>query len=222
MYHFGPMPDERKRIVAVGYDLIAPRYATWSKAIQDDPRDRMVDAFSGDLPDGGRVLDLGCGAGVGSTDQLARRFRVVGIDASAAQVEQARRNVPDAEFIHGDFTEVVFPDGSFDGVVALYSIIHVPREEHPALFAKVYRWLVPGGLFLATLGTGDTAAWTGDWLGGEMFFSSYLPEQSRAQVQAAGFEVWLDEIVDTREPEGDVSFLWVIGRKHEVASSHDR
>ena len=207
------MTDERKRIVRTAYDRIASRYAEWSGRIADEARDRMVEAFAAPLADGARILDLGCGSGLPSTRLLARRFRVLGVDASAAQVERARRNVPSAEFLVGDIGEIDIPDASFDGVVALYAISHVPREEHAALFSKVYRWLRPGGSFLATLGATESPDWTGPWLGEEMFFSSFGADDYRAMLRAAGFALRVDEIAVTPEPEGDVAFLWVIATK---------
>jgi len=156
------------------------------------------------------VLDLGCGAGVPSTRWLAESFSVVGVDISAEQLARARRNVPGAELIRADLREADFPAASFDGVCALYSIAHVPREDHAQLFLAVRRWLRPGGVFLASLGSGDLPAWTGDWLGVPMFFSSYSAPENRRLLDEAGLEAVHDEIVTMREPEGDATFHWVI------------
>jgi ubiquinone/menaquinone biosynthesis C-methylase UbiE len=207
------MQDERKRGVAAGYDRISERYLLWVARIEGDPRDRMLVEFAQRLPDGARVLDLGCGPGVPSVKALAQRFDVVGVDISEAQIGSARENVPEATFIHGDFAEIELPEASFDGVAAFYSISHIPREEHARLFARIARWLVPGGLFLATLGATDSPQWVGEWLGVPMFFSSYDADTNRALLSAAGFKLVLDEIVEMREPEGPVTFLWVIARK---------
>ena len=207
------MADRRKRIVATAYDRIAGRYLEWGGTIEGDPRHALLARFAGDLEAGARVLELGCGAGVPSTKELALRFRVVGVDISTRQVELARRNVPDAEFIQADVAEVEFPDASFDGVAALYAISHVPREQHAQLFANVFRWLAPGGLFLATLGAVDSPDWIGPWLEEEMFFSSYGAEANRRMLRTTGFELLLDDVLVTPEPEGDVNFLWVIARK---------
>ncbi len=206
------MSEDSKRIVRRGYDRMANRYASWSRAIQDEPRGRLIDEFVKNLGDRARVLDLGCGSGIPSTQALARRYRLVGVDASQAQIKRARRNVPQAEFIHSDFMELDLPTASFEGVVALYSVSHVPRDEHAALFAKVHQWLVPGGLFLATLGAEDSPDWTGTWLGEQMFFSSHGADTNRNLLRAAGFDLDHDEIAVTREPERDVPFLWVIAR----------
>ena len=207
------MADPRKQTVASGFDRLAGRYLDWGNEVRADPRHRMVAQFADRLADGARVLDLGCGAGVPSTRELAKRFDVLGVDISRAQLERARRNLPGVSFMLADFSELQLPYRSFDGVVALYAISHLPRDEHGQLFANVYRWLIPGGLFLATLGASDSPDWTGDWLGEPMFFSSHDADTNRHLMRRAGFELLHDEVATTREPEGDASFLWVIGRK---------
>jgi SAM-dependent methyltransferase len=204
--------DSRIRIVADGYDRLAERYRGWASQTGTDPRDAVLGTFMDALPNGARVLDLGCGTGETSTGRLAERFRVTGVDLSARQIDLARRHVPGAAFIHGDFTRLAFADASFDGVTAFYSISHVPRERHGRLFETIRRWLAPGGLFLATLGARDSPDWTGPWLGDVMFFSSYGAEENRRLLRTAGFELLLDEVRVTAEPDGDVPFLWVIAR----------
>jgi SAM-dependent methyltransferase len=204
------MGDERKSIVREGYDSLGQDYLEWASGVRDKARERLLEAFSARLAAGARVLDLGCGAGLPSTKALARRFAVTGVDISGAQVEAARQNVPEASFIHGDIGEIDFPAGSFDGVTALYSISHLPRDEHGRLFERVARWLVPGGLFLATLGANDAPDWTGEWLGRPMFFSAYDADTNRRLLRDAGFKLLLDEIIETVEPEGPVPFLWIL------------
>ena len=66
-------------------------------------------------------------------------------------------------------SKVSFPAESFDAVVSLYAIIHVPVEEHPGLFASVARWLRSGGLFLAIVGHTATTGVEEDWLGAPMW-----------------------------------------------------
>ncbi len=207
------MQDERTRTVVDGYDRLSGQYLEWIARIEGDPRDRMLAEFAQRVPAGGRVLDLGCGPGIPSTRALAQRFDVVGVDVSAAQIELARRNVPEAEFIEDDLMRIDVPDASFDGVTAFYSIPHVPREHHPRVFARIARWLVPGGIFLATLGAADAPDWIGEWLGGPMFFSSHDAEANRDLLRASGFTLEVDEAVTMHEPEGPVTFLWVIARK---------
>ena len=215
------MDDPRKQVVAAGYDQLGDRYLAWAASIEDDPRGRFVAALSDRLPPGARVLDLGCGAGIPSTRELARRFEVVGVDVSEAQLRRARENVPEASFVRADASELTFPDATFDAVTALYTVSHVPREQHGDLFQRVERWLRPGGLFVATLGADDAPDWEGDWLGVPMFFSSYGADTNRGMLRAAGFELLLDEVLETAEPEGAVEFLWVLARKPGVGGAYE-
>ena len=207
------MTDPRKAIVQDGYDVIGERYLAWGGMVEGDPRDRFLNELAGRLHDNASVLDLGCGAGVPSTKQLARRFEVVGVDISEEQLRLARANVPAARFMRGDLSELEFEDGSFDGVTAFYSVSHIPREEHGALFKKIARWLRPGGFFLASLGVADSPDWTGEWLGVPMFFSSYNADTNRRLLKTAGLVLILDEVVTMKEPEGEVAFFWVLVQK---------
>lgn len=199
-----------KRVVEDGYDAIAQRYLDWSSRIADDPRLRYLAEFDGRLPDGAEVLELGCGAGVPCSRELAERHALLGVDLSREQVELARANVPQARFEKADMTALDFPDATFDGVVAFYSILHVPRAEQPALFAEVARWLKPGGLFLASLGTG-TPDVTEQWLGVQMFFASNTPAENRALV-AQHLEIVVDDLVTMHEP-APATFQWLLARK---------
>ena len=156
------------------------------------------------------MLELGCGAGVPDTQRLAARFRVTGVDVSVEQVRRARAAVPAAEFVHADFTALELEPESFDAVVSFYAFNHVPRELLAPTFARIHRWLVPRGLLMTALGVGDTEAWTGDWLGAPTFFSSFPSETNTRLVREAGFEILRDELVTFREPDGDVTFQWVL------------
>jgi cyclopropane fatty-acyl-phospholipid synthase-like methyltransferase len=205
--------DPRTELVGRGYDEIGERFAQWRDLIVGDPRGEWEEELVSRLQDGGRVLELGCGAGVPDTQRLAERFQVTGVDVSAEQVRRARAAVPDAEFVHADFTALELEPESFDAVVSYYAFNHVPRELLAPTFARIHRWLVPGGLLMTALGTSDTEAWTGDWLGAPTFFSSFPPATNSRLVREAGFEILRDELVTFREPDGEATFQWVLARR---------
>jgi ubiquinone/menaquinone biosynthesis C-methylase UbiE len=204
--------DERKRMVQLGYDALGPFFAEWTAGIEGDPWEQFLEELASRLREGARILDLGCGAGRVAR-RLAGRFEVVGVDISEEQLRLARPNAPAATFVHGDFTQLDFPDGSFDAVTALYSIVHVPREETAGLLEAIARWLKPGGLFLASLSHVGGENRTEEWLGVEMFFSGFDAETNSRLVREAGFELLVDELVFMGEPEGEVGFLWVLARR---------
>jgi cyclopropane fatty-acyl-phospholipid synthase-like methyltransferase len=129
---------------------------------------------------------------------------------SEQQVRRARDAVPDAAFVQADFTALELEPSSFDAVVSFYAFNHVPRELLAPTLARIHSWLVPGGYLMTAFGTGDTEAWTGDWLGAPTFFSSFPRETNTRIVLEAGFGILGDELVTFTEPEGDVTFHWVL------------
>jgi cyclopropane fatty-acyl-phospholipid synthase-like methyltransferase len=207
------LTDSRVELVGRGYDAIGERFAAWRGQIVGDPRWEWEQDLVSRLADGARVLELGCGAGVATTQRLAERFRVVGVDVSAEQVRRARAAVPGAEFIQGDFTALELEAESFEAVVSFYAFNHVPRELLAPTFARIRTWLVPGGLLMTALGTTDLEGWTGEWLGAPTFFSSFPPETNTRLVRQAGFELLRDELVTFREPDGEVTFQWVLAKR---------
>jgi len=198
-----------KSLVASGYDRIAvaylERYAR--SAVRDHWLGQLIALLSKDA----RVLDLGCGAGIPVARELAARgFQVLGVDGSARQIELARSNVPAAEFLQADMTAVQFAPASFDAISAFYSITHVPRNEHAALFRRMAAWLKPGGAFVASLGASQLCDWRGDWLGVEMFFSHFGAETNEQLVRDAGFAIQQSKLVE--QDNEDSRFLWIIAR----------
>src|SRR6476469_7664619 len=68
---------------------------------------RYVDLAVEGLQLGSRVLDWGCGAGKPDVKYLVEKgFRVTGVDQSEKMLEIAKREVPEAEFIHSDMINV--------------------------------------------------------------------------------------------------------------------
>jgi SAM-dependent methyltransferase len=151
-------------VVRRGYDALSYRYRGDSE--EPEPYATWLAQLRERVPAGGAVLDLGCGCGVPlARDLAAGGYEVTGVDLSAVQVERARRLVPAGRFALADATRVGFPPSSFDAVVSLYALIHMPLEEQPPLLGRIGRWLRPGGWLLATTGQ---RAWTGTedgWLG---------------------------------------------------------
>jgi SAM-dependent methyltransferase len=214
------MDDSRKvdpkQVVADGYDRVAERHLAWTQTARAEERARYTALLLERLPPGARVLDLGCGAGLPTTRELARRFAVTGVDLSARQIALARQNVPAAEFIQADVTELDLPPESLDGVAAFYSIIHVPRHQQPELLQDVASWLRPGGLLVAALGTQAAEADFDEFLGAPMYWSGFDSETNRRLVKEAGLQI-ISACEETALEFGQqVTFLWVVAQKPEA------
>ncbi len=118
------------------------------------------------------VLDLGCGSGYPYDKYFSDKgFELTGVDFSEKQIELAKRYNPSAEYIVGDISTFK-TNRQFDLVLALFSILHIPRNEHEAIFRKVYDLLNENGLLLLTISdkpqgeliergfVGDTMLWS--------------------------------------------------------------
>ena len=203
-----------KQIVADGFDRIAETYAAWVERDGIGHRESHLALLEAELPAGARVLDLGCGAGVPIARRLAARFEVTGVDISERQILLARHAVPTATFVHGDMAAQSFPEASFDAVVAFFSIFHLPREEHGALFGRIASWLRPGGYLVASTGArSDPGTVEEDWLGAPMYWSFYSSEKSLELLRASGLEIERADEATGEEDGQPVTFLWIVARK---------
>ena len=203
-----------KQIVQQGYDQIAETYREWIQTVRLEEREKYTSYLLDHLPQGANVLDLGCGAGKPTTQHLAARFRVTGVDISGVQIQLARKNVAGTRFIQSDMGKLNFPANSFNGVCAFYVFNHFPREELPAMLGKIAEWLQPDGLFVASFGISDEAEFfEDDWLGAPTYWSSYLPAKTRQLVEAAGLEIVSAELETEDEFGTPVTFLWIVAKK---------
>ena len=105
-----------------------------------------------DIAAGEHVLDVGCGSGAVTREIAGRvgsRGLAVGLDASPALLAVARELAQETgfgdhvEFREGDALRLPFPDSSFDAVVCVTVLSHVPRGE--AAIPELVRVLRPGG-----------------------------------------------------------------------------
>jgi SAM-dependent methyltransferase len=187
-------------VVRDGYNALSRRYR--GDADTAEGYDRWLADLAARLPEHGQILDIGCGCGIPAARHLtAAGHQVTGVDISDVQIERARRLVPGAAFIRADATEVDFPPGSFDAVICLYALIHMPLDRQPRLLGDIARWLRPAGWLLATTGQD---AWTGtqeNWLGGPaaMWWSHADAATYRSWIAGVGLEVTGQEFV----PEGN-------------------
>jgi cyclopropane fatty-acyl-phospholipid synthase-like methyltransferase len=208
--------DERE-IVAAGYDRVAREYAALEQADDEWPRLRLLRDALARLQPGSDVLDLGCGNGIPALREIACHHRAVGVDISETQINLARANVPKATHLQGDATRLDFPPESFDAVVALYLLDHIPRSEHARFFTRAAKWLRPSGVLLLSVEPEDEPGEVTEWLGAPMYFSRFDAETTTNLVRDAGFEI-LDAHREVQlEGSSEVEFLWILGERRLVS-----
>ena len=196
-----------KETVKTGYNKIAEQYLAQRTVNSEDVR--LLDDFIELLAPHAKVLDAGCGAGFPISSSLAELFNVIGVDFSEAQIELAKQNIPNANFLCEDMTQLHFPENFFDGICSYYAIIHIPREEHQALLANFHWMLNTGGIALLCLGAENLIDdIEEDYLGTRMYWSHYDSATYLKMLKEIGFSViWSKYIKD-----GDGKHLFVLAQ----------
>ena len=219
--------EPRKRTdLQASYDRVAEEYA---ERIFDELRHKSLDRallarFAEETRGLGPVCDLGCGPGHVARHLHGLGVEVFGIDLSAGMVEQARRLNPQIEFLQGDMLSLDADDEAWGGIVAFYSIIHVPPEEVPRALRELWRVLKAGGVLLLSFHVGEETIHLDEWWGEEVSVDFYFfrPGEIEDCLAAAGFEV--EEVIQRpsyKDVEHQSQRAYVFARKPNVRVAND-
>lgn len=172
------------------YDTVAVDYARLIPDVEEGTLDRaMLAAFAEQAGGAGPVVEVGCGTGRITAHLRDLGMDVSGIDLSPGMVEVARRNHPGLRFAVGSMTDLPLPDGALAGLVAWYSIIHVPPALLPGVFAGFHRVLAPGGRLLLAFKAGDRLVRLEEAYGHTVSYDVHWlsPDRVAEQLADAGF-----------------------------------
>jgi SAM-dependent methyltransferase len=165
--------------------------------------------FLAELPPGGRILELGCGAGYQAEAMLAAGFDVEATDGSPELAAEASRRLgrPVATMLFHELDAV----DAYDGVWAYACLLHVPRDDLAGVLRLVWRALRPGGLFYASFKSGE-----GEGRDKLARYYNY-PSESWLRDRYAEAGAWDALAIETSEGKGFdkelASFLHVSARK---------
>jgi len=139
------------------YDKVSKKYVEHIyDELKGKPLDRkLLDRFADEVKDKGIVCDVGCGPGHVARYLFERGVNVCGIDLSQGMVAEARALNPEIEFKQGNMMSLGFEDKTFSGIVAFYSIIHIPREDVVTALIELKRVLKTDGLLFMAFHIGD-------------------------------------------------------------------
>jgi SAM-dependent methyltransferase len=192
------------------YDTVATSYADVVRdALTRDPYLRGTLAMFAGMVDGGPVADMGCGPGHVTAHLHELGVDAFGVDLSPGMVEVARRDHPGLRFEVGSMTDLDLPDASLAGLLAWWSLIHVPDELVPAVFGQFRRVLRPGGPVLLGFHVGDESRLKTEGYGGHpMKVQVYRrqPGQVAGWLRDAGFTVEAQLLLDSDERPGALVF----------------
>jgi len=182
------------------YDALAAEHA---EVVASDLNDRPVDralfaAFAELVRANGNdlVADVGCGPGRVTILLSRLGLDAFGIDLSPGMLALARRTYPQLRFEEGSMLALDLPDTSLGGLLAYYSIIHIPWEQRPQLFAEFHRVLAPGGMPMLTFQIGDERSQYTELFGTPISLDVYRqqPNEVATLLREAGFDLSLTAV----------------------------
>ena len=99
-----------------------------------------------------KVLDGACGSGYGSEIMSGNGARVTGIDANHEAIEFANQHYAknSVEFTVGEIGKLQYPDASFDVVVSIETLEHLPNTICREYLQDIGGWLKQGGILIAS------------------------------------------------------------------------
>ena len=209
------MDADRLRTLRSSYDRVADAYVEKIYGeLAHKPLDReLLDAFAAQIrnraasspPGRHPVLDLGCGPGHVSRYLRDRGLDVTGLDLADGMLAHARRLNPGIPFVQGDMTALTGADASWAGIVAFYSLIHVPRGEMVEMLRGVRRVLRDGAPLFVAFHVGDEDLHVEDLWGQQVSLDFFLYRSADMEdfLRAAGLAV---ERVTERDPYPDVEY----------------
>ncbi|OLC98508.1 MAG: class I SAM-dependent methyltransferase [Acidobacteria bacterium] len=175
------------------YDRIAEEYTVRiAGELKDKPLDRMLlEGFAARVNGTGRVCDLGCGPGHVARYLHDRGVDIFGVDLSPGMLEQARKLNSNIEFQQGNMLALDVEDGAWAGIIAFYSIVHIPRAEVPQAFREMQRVLKPGGFLFLAFHLGDEVLHEEDCWGHQVSLDLVLFRRKEVEryLMEAGFAV---------------------------------
>ena len=169
-------------------DLYQRHAAAWVR----NRGDRLTEGvwlgrFLGLLPEGRRVLDLGCGSGSPIARHLiAQGCAVTGIDGSAELIAVCEAAFPEHTWHVGDMRLTDLAE-RFDGALAWDSLFHLDHDDQRRMFDVFARHGAPGAALMFTSGPAHGEA-IGAFEGEPLYHASLDPEEYRALLAEHGFE----------------------------------
>ncbi|MER7009103.1 class I SAM-dependent methyltransferase [Dactylosporangium sp. NPDC000555] len=185
------------------YDTVADSYAdVVREALAEEPYLRAILALFADLVragGGGPVADVGCGPGHVTAHLQQLGVDAFGIDLSPGMIDVARRDHPGLQFRVGSMTELDLADGSAAGLLAFWSLIHVPDDEVPVVFGQFHRVLRPSAPLLLGFHAGDGSRLKTEGYGGHpmrVHVHRRSPGRVADWLRGAGFTVEAEVLLD--------------------------
>lgn len=167
-----------------------------------------LDRFTSLLPQGGSILDIGCGSGEPIAGYfIGNGYDVTGIDTSYPLIEICRTRFPEKRWVVADMRELVL-SCRFDGLIAWHSFFHLKADDQRRMFGIFRQHANDGAALMFTAGPGHGEA-TGTLQGKPLYHASLAREEYESLLAAHGF-LLLDHIVN--DPDCGAATIYLARR----------
>jgi SAM-dependent methyltransferase len=187
----------------ISYDTVADSYADHIRgALDTAPYLRVALAHFAEMiaaAGGGPVADVGCGPGHITAHLRELGVRPFGLDLSPAMIDVARREHPGLRFAVGSMTDLPLADACAAGLLAFWSLIHIPDDAVRVVLAHFRRVLRPGAPLLLGFHAGDGSRLKTQGYGGhpmKVYVHRRQPGQVATWLSEAGFTVEAQLVMD--------------------------
>lgn len=179
------------------------------KSTIDVDFDQLRRRFVSLLPEGARIIDIGCGSGRDVKAFCDMGYQAIGLDASEELADEARKNLG-VEVIVGDMTTWKAQE-PFDGIWCCASLLHLREEEANAFFQNLQYNLKPGGILFLSVKEGIETGY--DEKG--RYMRNYTEQELRSKLEDADLEVI--ELNTSEDGLGRDGFRWLnaFGKKEK-------
>lgn len=175
------------------------------------PMTEILDKFLELVPEGGAVLDLGCGSGRDSLEMMERGYDVTALDGSLEMCSLAEIHTG-LEVLHMTFEELDF-DEVFEGIWASASLVHVASSQMPTILRKIRQALEMNGILYFSVKQGDFEGYRN-----ERYFTDYQKSDLKELfAKVDGFEIidiWKTQ--DVRKERSETTWMNVLAKKVEI------
>ena len=184
------------------YDTVAASYADHMReALDEAPYVRAALTLFANLvhtneptnePTDAPVADVGCGPGHVTAHLHGLGLNTFGIDLSPKMIDVARHEHPGIRFDVGSMTDLDLPDASMAGLLAFWSLVHLPDDALPGVFAHFRRVLRPAAPLMLGFHAGEGSKLKTEGYGGHpmnVHVHRRQPTDISAALRNAGFAI---------------------------------
>lgn len=170
-------------------DVYQRHGAAWAKLRNSRLVERAwMDRFCGLIPEGGSIVDIGCGSGLPIAVELIERgFDVTGVYGTLTMIGLFKHNLPGVAVHLADMRELALGQ-CFQGLWAWDSFFHLSPDDQRDIFPRFQAHAEPGAALMFSSGNAEGEA-IGELEGDRLYHGSLDPDEYRSLLDGAGFTV---------------------------------